>query len=88
MSTSDNTLDVYKPIDCSLHDQLEVFAIQNKEISIEYNDLGSVVKLDAAVIETTISRDKEEYLKLVTGEVIRLDRLLLVDGLAFKQPTM
>lgn len=84
MSTSDETAGKYAPIDCGLYDHLEVFAIQRKSIAIEYNELGHVVKLDNVVIETTIIKDGEEFLKLVSGEEIRLDRLQVVDGLVFK----
>lgn len=84
MSTTDTAGEYYSPIDCSLHDQLEVFAIRGKEVSITYTDLGHVVKLENAVIETTITQDGEEFLKLVSGHEIRLDRLMRVDDLVFK----
>ncbi len=84
MSTSDKVEGIYAPIDCGLYDHLEVFAIHRKPIAIEYNELADVVKLDGVVIETTIIKDGEEFLKLASGEEVRLDKLLVVDGIEFK----
>lgn len=83
MHDSGNTEDNYAPIACGLYDHLEVFAIQRKVIDIKYNNLGSEVKLEDVMIESTIIRDGEEYLKLVSGEEIRLDKLLAIDDLVF-----
>ena len=86
MSNSNVSKDVYVPIDCSLYDHLETFAIRDEPVSIKYRELGRDVELTDAVIETIITRNSEEFLKLLSGQEIRLDKLLLVDSLVFKSP--
>ena len=83
MSTSRKSDTEYRQIDCSLFDQLELLAVQAKEISIKYKDLGDKFQLENVVIDTTVIRDGKEYLKLVSGELIRLDELEVVDGIEF-----
>jgi len=85
MSTSDTAIEYYRPIDCSLYDHLEVFAMRGKEVSIIYNDEGRELKIENVVIKTTITQDGQEFLRLESGLEIRLDRLVLVDDVVFKQ---
>lgn len=73
----------YQPIKCSLHDQLESLALHRKVINVEYMEKGRLTHLDSVIIETTVTKDAEEYLEFSTGQSIRLDYLVLVDGVPF-----
>jgi len=85
MSTSDTSTENYRPIDCSLYDHLEIFAMRGKEVSIIYNHGGRERKIENVVIKTMFTQHGQEFLKLESGLEIRLDRLVLVDDVDFKQ---
>ena len=69
----------YIPIDCNYYDHLEAAATQRRRVELQYfNDLRQLC-LGAGVIETLFIRDKVEYLRLKSGEEIRLDHLIRLD---------
>lgn len=73
----------YQPIDCTLHDRLEDWAVRRARCTIEHeDDTGALVRV-AGVIVDVGARDGVEYLTLDGGDRIRLDRLRSVNGLAF-----
>lgn len=84
MPTSYKADDFYRPIDCGRYDQLEVLAMSGKKITIEYDHSGRTIMLEDVIIKTTITRDGEEFLKLVSAQEIRLDKLRVVDDLLFE----
>ena len=71
----------YRPIDCSLHDQLEAAATLRRTIHIVYERDGEIVETADRILDI-FTRDGAEFLKLSTTEV-RLDELRIVDGVPF-----
>lgn len=73
----------YRPIACSLVDELQLRAMRGRPVTIRYRGAGDATTESRSVIRDVLSRDGAEYLVLDEGEDIRLDDLLEVDGLAF-----
>ncbi|MGI9543641.1 MAG: Rho-binding antiterminator [Cyclobacteriaceae bacterium] len=70
---------MYKPINCSFYDLLEQAATLGTACSINYKTGDKEVVLKGKIIDLYI-RQKVEYLKLDTGEEIRLDSLVSLNG--------
>ena len=70
----------YVPISCSYYDELEILAMRKQACTVEYlaDDQSAIGR--HGVIADVFSKEKQEFLKLDNGEVIRLDRLISVDG--------
>lgn len=69
----------YTPIDCNYYDHLEAAATQRRRVELQYfNDLRQLC-LGSGVIETLFIRDKVEFMRLKSGEEIRLDHLIRLD---------
>lgn len=75
---SDNEA-TYQPIDCNLHDQLESLAVQRTPSRIRYLDADGKEREASGLIEDVYTDEGAEYIRVNGGEVIRLDRLILVD---------
>ena len=74
----------YVPISCSFHDGLESLATTRKQTRIAFcTQAGDMQCRDAAIVDL-FARKGAEYVVLSTGDVIRLDRLLVVDGAALE----
>ncbi len=71
--------DVYKPIDCDYYDTLEVLAMRRKECVIEYIDERQQPQTIKNVIVDVFTNGAEEFIRLESGQLIRLDHLLVVD---------
>lgn len=68
----------YKPLDCDLHDYLEIACLYGYALDIELTD-GQ--RLTARAITTRTSPTREEFLEVETADGrqdIRLDRLLAI----------
>ena len=69
----------YNPIDCHFYDLLEAAATQRRRVELQYfNDLRQLC-LGAGIIETLFIHDKVEFMRLKSGEEIRLDHLIRLD---------
>ncbi len=69
----------YQPINCDFYDILEALAVRQIPTKIEYLDEGGqTLKLAEVVIKDLYTKQKEEFMLLNTGQVIRLDKLLRV----------
>jgi Rho-binding antiterminator len=71
----------YQPINCDLHDYLEIACLHGYRLDIELKD-GA--RLEARALTTRTSRVKEEFLLVETVEgqqEIRLDQLLAITPL-------
>ncbi len=72
---------MYTPIDCNYYDRLEAHATRRQRIRIDYrNEQGEAAVLEGALIVDLQTRNKEEFMILETGQEIRLDKLIAVDG--------
>ena len=70
----------YQPINCEFYDLLESAATRRQRIVVDYRDEAGQSASTTAVIVDVRSKDGAEYLYADNGVVIRLDRLLAVDG--------
>ena len=69
----------YAPIDCHFYDQLKAAATQRRRVALQYfNDLRQLC-LESGVIDTFFIRDKVEFMRLQSGEEIRLDFIIRLD---------
>lgn len=69
----------YQPINCGFHDVLLAVATRRIYSRIHYiTEIGEWLYTDA-LIKDVFTRNKEEFLKLSSGEEIRLDRVLQVN---------
>ncbi|NOX28386.1 MAG: transcriptional antiterminator [Gammaproteobacteria bacterium] len=68
--------DSYEPINCSLHDYIEIACLKQYQVRLELVDSSNIV----AVAESTETRsDKSEWLILRDGELrhsVRLDNIV------------
>lgn len=74
------SMNKYVPISCEFHSLLEALATTRKNAEIEYLDAEGKLQTSSEVILDVYAVDKEEYLKLGTGEKLRLDQLVAVNG--------
>jgi len=74
------TPEKYIPIDCNFYDRIEAAIVQRKTVQLEYRN----AKGQAASVETrlqdTQTKEGEEFLLLPSGEKIRMDRIISLDG--------
>ena len=70
----------YSPISCEFHDRLEDLATVRKLTRIRFRDRGGVLQQRDATIADVYSRAGAEYVSLSSGEILRLDQLVEVDG--------
>lgn len=68
----------YRPIDCSLHDRLLAWATLHRPVLLEYREAEGGRACARGVIVDVFTRGGEEYLRLQSGETIRLDRVLRI----------
>lgn len=70
----------YQPINCHFYDELELLAIRKKTCALVYKDeKEATLKRIDKIIDFKII-DAAEYMILESGEQIRLDRIIEVDG--------
>lgn len=73
----------YSPIECSLHDRLEALATMGRACRVVYRtETGEARELNGRLVDI-FARSGKEYVKLDSGEEIRLDRLEWVDGVRY-----
>lgn len=75
--------DPYHPIDCGLHDELQLRVLRRRAVELAWRDSRGTTMRREAVLQDVFSRDAAEYVRLDDGTEVRLDRLVTVDGLAF-----
>lgn len=70
---------IYKPIDCSFYDELELIAMRGSETEIVFLD-GENPLRKRSIIKTLESKGGAEYIVLIDKTEIRLDNILQIDG--------
>lgn len=73
----------YKPINCGLYDELELLSLRKEKVLIKFYDENSRIVNYESVIADLFSENKVEFLKLANGKIIRLDKLIEVNGKQF-----
>ena len=77
-------MDTYKPIDCGLYDEIELFAIKKIPVFLVYHsDQGTIIKTLQRILDTQTTALKEEYLILKNGTKVRMDRLISIEHISF-----
>jgi len=71
----------YIPVNCEFHDYLEEFAMRRKQVSVHFFSEDGAARQRDAVITDVFAREGADYMTLSSGELIRLDRLVSVDGI-------
>lgn len=70
----------YRPINCEFHDLLEAAATRGRVAALELiGDDGTPRHCHARIIDL-VARDGIEWMLLDSGERIRLDRIVAIDG--------
>lgn len=70
----------YVPINCEFHSLLEDHATMRKPVLVSFLDEQGQPQDSHLKIVDVYGRAGEEFLRAASGEVIRLDRLVAVDG--------
>lgn len=70
----------YEPVSCEFHDLLESLATSGSIARIVFADAEGDVQVRSASISDVYAREGIEYLVTSTGETVRLDRLVEVNG--------
>jgi Rho-binding antiterminator len=70
----------YKPISCAIYDRLEELAVKKVDCDIVYfeNDVEKVINGKIIDFKT---KNKEEFLIMESGLIIRLDMIKIVNGI-------
>lgn len=70
----------YKPIDSGLRQEIASLVAQKKAVTLNYiTDLLELLS-STAIIKQVYTKDAAEYIELATGEDIRLDRIVRLNG--------
>ncbi len=72
----------YSPISCDFHDILEATATRKTVARILFKDADGIIRQQDARITDLETRADGEYMTLETGESIRFDRIVSIDGIA------
>ena len=74
----------YRPISCDFHDELQLISLRKMIVPIVYRKQDDMEITIESKIADLYTREKEEFLLLPSGEEIRLDRLVSVNGIELK----
>jgi Rho-binding antiterminator len=71
----------YKPISCDHYDFLESLATQGKYCKIQYfTDLQEFITT-RTLFKNFVTVESQEFAILLTGEQVRLDKIIAIDGI-------
>lgn len=69
----------YRPISCDFHDVLEATATRRAVARIEFMDEAGLQVRSTRIVDLA-TRVDGEYMLLESGESVRIDRIVSVDG--------
>ena len=75
----------YVPISCDLHDRLEALATLRKRCQIIYQTTHHEIVKTLDTIADVYTKNDEEFAVLGSGETIRLDKFIEVDGQSYRE---
>lgn len=70
----------YRPIACSLHDELLAAATRRTVRNVSYTDEQGAAHEAVTTIDDVFTQGTEEFARLGTGALVRLDLLKRVEG--------
>ncbi|MEM9260476.1 MAG: hypothetical protein AAGA62_12575 [Bacteroidota bacterium] len=72
----------YQPINCNFYDNFEAAIVTKRSVELVYLDVwGEPVTTNTQLADLK-TKQTEEYVQLASGEWLRLDRIVSVDGIA------
>ena len=71
----------YTPIACEFHDRLESWAVRRQPVEVVWKE-GETERRATTAITDVFARDSADWVRLGTGDVVRADALVTVDGIA------
>ena len=71
----------YTPIACEFHDRLESWAVRRQPVEVIWIE-DEAERRETAAIADVFARDGADWVRLSTGDVVRADALVSVDGFA------
>lgn len=74
----------YKPISCSSYDEFESLSVMKTPVEIIYLNEGLKKTVNGFIVDV-FSKNSAEYIKMDSGENIRLDTILFVNGNEIKK---
>ena len=69
----------YTPIACGFHDRLEHAAVLRQPVEIAWRD-GLAERRAQTTVEDVFAKEGADWVRLGTGETLRADRLVSLDG--------
>lgn len=73
-------MDEYLLVSCDFHDQLEAWATLRQTCHIIYRDAAhELIEVQGRIVDV-YAADKADFLKLDNGMIIRLDKIISVNG--------
>lgn len=66
----------YRPVDGDLTDRLEAFSTERKKIILTYRTWNDKNDSKIGHISNIFTRDHKDYLEMLDGTVIRLDKII------------
>ncbi|WP_020571786.1 hypothetical protein [Neolewinella persica] len=70
----------YQPIDCNFYDNFEAAIVTRRAVKLVYLDPFGKEITAATRLKDLKTKQTEEYVQLESGEWLRLDRIVRVDG--------
>lgn len=74
------TPEQYIPIDCNFYDRIEAAIVQRRTVLLEYLGAKGHLLSTETRLKDTQTKNGEEFLILPSGERIRMDRIISLDG--------
>lgn len=71
----------YQPIDCNFYDNFEAAIVQRRAVKLEYLDADGNPLMNTTLLKDLKTHRTEEFVQLASGEWLRLDRIVSVDGI-------
>jgi Rho-binding antiterminator len=71
----------YIPINCSFYDRIEAAIVMKSVVQLEYSGLDDRPLIIETELKDTLTKEGEEFVILPSGEKIRMDRIICLDGL-------
>lgn len=73
----------YTPVSCDLVDQIEIYATNNKPVSMIISASPKNLSIDTN-LKTWYTKEKEEFVILGTNINLRMDKILTFNGIRFQ----
>ena len=74
------TMRPYEPVNCEFHDVLESLATTRQRADVVYQDSTGAQCTRSTELVDVFARSGAEYVTLASGETVRLDALISVNG--------